>query len=169
MLNLLETINSVISKTLSFGTGLLNIWGKSFWTILGVADFKTEITVICGPHLTQNDKRKTLVSLRELSNSSPLLPPHVLETKEHKTEESCCLSYSLVNLIILMRSSDSFLELLIAVRIFIFFPPLKRALTSHETLLKQPDIIRLRLSASLLPGRRNAALGGWLSTTAYRK
>lgn len=49
---------------LSLDTGLHNMWGKSFWTILGVADFKIEITVICVLNLTVtlwlNGKKKSL-------------------------------------------------------------------------------------------------------------
>lgn len=49
---------------------------------------------------------------------------------------------------------------------FSFFSKTCSDFTWNKTLLNQPDIICLGLSASLLPGRRNAALRGWMSTTA---
>lgn len=128
------------------------------------------MTVICLLNVTwpcdwSKKKTQSLSYWRSYqAHNPPLLRPHVLETKG---QESCCLSHSLVNLIILKQPSESCLELVIAVRIiFFFFTKTCSDFTWDTALLNQPDIICLGLSASLLPGRRNAALRGWMSTTA---
>lgn len=150
-------------------------WGQKVLDNIGRADFKIEITIICVLRLSvtlrQNGKKINHCFSGGVIKLDPSYTrPHVLETQEHSSKESCCLSYGL-NFIILMQSSKSMpgSRHCCQVFLFIFFifsPKTCSDFTWSKALSNQPDIIRLRLSASLLPGRRNAALGGWMSTAA---
>lgn len=111
----------------------IKVCGKNFSKILGVAGFEIEIIVICVLNVSLRKKANPCFTGGVIKLSTGLLQPHVLETKRHQLKESCSLSYSLVNLIILKQPSEPCLELVDAVMIIIIFYFLKRALTSHET------------------------------------
>lgn len=103
---------------------------------IGRADFRIEITIICELRLSvtlrQNEKDHCF-SGGVIKLDPSYTRPHVLETQEHSSKESCCLSYGL-NFIILMQSSKSMPGSRLHCQVFYFFllSPLKRALTSHE-------------------------------------
>lgn len=122
---------------LSLDTGLHNMWGKSFWTILGVADFKIEITVICVLNLTvtlwlNGKKKKSLFHWWSYQTR-----PYISLTACFR--DTRALVKGILLFILQSREFHYFnavFQILPGSRHcfqFFFFSPLKRALTSHET------------------------------------